>query len=202
MNKHLRTWLLVLTAAFALGLTGCASKKVERVSSDTAKDLSGNWNDVDSQEVSKALILDALEVPWHSDFKEEKGRKPVVVAYGVKNRTAEHINTQTFMKDLERAFLRSGKVKVVANQEERQETRSERADQNTGFSANPASFGKETGADFVITGVLNAINDKADGEEVVFYQANMELINVETNEKVWIGEHKIKKFLARARTSF
>ena len=35
-------------------------------------------------------------------------KKPVIVAYGVKNRTSEHINTQTFMKDLERAFLRSG----------------------------------------------------------------------------------------------
>jgi len=36
---------------------------------------------------------------------------------------------------------------------------------------------------------------------VVFYQTNLELINVETNEKVWIGSEKIKKYIAKGRYS-
>ena len=54
-------------------------------------------------------------------------------------------------------------------------------------------------ADFVLTGVLNSIVDQEGGESVVFYQTNLELINVETNEKVWIGDHKIKKFIEKSK---
>jgi hypothetical protein len=54
----------------------------------------------------------------------------------------------------------------------------------------------------VLTGVLNSIKDREGGDEVVFYQANLELINVETNEKVWIGDHKIKKFVSRSGTTY
>jgi hypothetical protein len=121
------------------------------------------------------------------------------MAYGVKNRSTEHINTQTFMKDLERAFLRSARVSVVADSEQRLTTREERAEQQQGLTGNPARIGKELGADFVLTGVLNSIVDQEGGEAVVFYQANLELINVETNEKVWIGDHKIKKFIEKSK---
>ena len=61
--------------------------------------------------------------------------------------------------------------------------------------------GKELGADFVLTGVLNAIKDRLGGEEVVFYQGNMELISIETSEKVWIGDKKIKKLISRKKSS-
>ncbi len=102
------------------------------------------------------------------------------------------------MKDLERAFLKSGRVSVVADRSQRMDLREERADQQAGLTANPSAIGKELGANFVLTGVLNTIIDQEGGEKVVFYQVNLELINVETNEKVWIGDHKIKKFIEKS----
>lgn len=152
--------------------------------------------------VSADMIKDAMSFPWVDEYTRTHGRKPVVVAFGVKNRTSEHINTQTFMKDLERAFLRSGRVGVVADRDQRAELREERADQASGFVANPAKIGKEVGADFVLTGVINSISDRQGKSEVIFYQTNLELINTTTNEKVWIGENKIKKLIDRASTKF
>ena len=185
-----------------LVLGACAERHVTRVQTSEQIDLSGKWNDTDSQMVSADMIKDALSYPWVDDFKaSHAGRKPQVIAFGVKNRTSEIISTQTFMKDLERAFLRSGRVGVVAGQEQRSELREERAQQQ-GFTANPAQIGKETGADFVLTGTMNAISDRLGGTEVMYYQTNLELINVETNEKVWIGESKIKKEINRAGTKF
>ncbi|MDH5752043.1 MAG: penicillin-binding protein activator LpoB, partial [Deltaproteobacteria bacterium] len=64
-----------------------------------------------------------------------------------------------------------------------------------GLTSNPSAIGKELGANFVVTGVINSIEDREGGEKVVFYQTNLEMINVETNEKVWIGDKKIKKFI-------
>ncbi|HKI97324.1 MAG TPA: penicillin-binding protein activator LpoB [bacterium] len=188
----------VLLLATVMILAACG-KSVSRRQATEAIDLSGRWNDVDSQEVSAAMIQDALTFGWIDQWQRTKGRKPVVMAYGVKNRSTEHINTQTFMKDLERAFLRSGRVSVVADKDERLQSREERADQQQGLTANPARIGKELGADFVLTGVLNSIVDQEGGEKVVFYQANLELINVETNEKVWIGDKKIKKFIEQSK---
>lgn len=203
MLRRITLWPGVLFAlALAVALAGCAEKRVERVSTSTQLDLSGRWNDTDSQMVSADMIKDAMSFPWVDDYTRANGKKPVVVAFGVKNRTSEHINTQTFMKDLERAFLRSGRVGVVADRDQRAELREERADQQSGFVGNPAKVGKEVGADFVLTGEINSITDRQGKSEVVFYQTNLELINTTTNEKVWIGENKIKKLIDRASTKF
>jgi uncharacterized protein (TIGR02722 family) len=191
-----------VAVAMVLALTGCAEKKVSRVDSGQQIDLSGKWNDTDSQLVSKESIDDAMSFPWVANFQKQKNRNPVVVAFGVKNRTSELINTQTFMKDLERSFLRSGKVDIVADRDQRAELREERGDQQSGFTANPAKIGKEVGADFVLTGTLNDIRDRDGEQELVFYQANLELVNVETNQKVWIGDKKIKKLIPKGKTRF
>lgn len=196
MKTRLRLPGLLLLAAVMV-LSACG-KSVSRRSATEDIDLSGRWNDVDSQEVSAAMIKDALTWPWIQQWTQKHGSAPIVMAYGVKNRSSEHINTQTFMKDLERAFLRSGRVRLVADRDERLATRSERADQQAGLTANPAAVGKELGANFVLTGVLNSITDQEGGDKVVFYQTNLTLINVETNEKVWIGEKKIKKYIQKS----
>ncbi len=198
--KRWQGW--ILAAALVLALVGCVEKRVSRVDTGEQLDLSGNWNDTDSTLVSTDMIKDAMSFPWVDEYSKKAGKKPVVVAFGVKNRTSEHINTQTFMKDLERAFLRSGRVGVVADRDQRAELREERADQQSGFTGNPAKVGKEVGADFVLTGVINSISDRQGKSEVIFYQTNLELISTETNEKVWIGENKIKKLIDRAKTKF
>jgi hypothetical protein len=198
--KRWQGWIFAVTVAVAVA--GCADKRVERVATSQQLDLSGSWNDTDSQMVSSDMIKDAMSFPWVDDYTRKAGKKPVVVAFAVKNRTSEHINTQTFMKDLERSFLRSGRVGVVADRDQRAELRDERADQQGGFTANPSKVGKEVGADFVLTGVINSISDRQGKSEVVFYQTNLELVSVETNEKVWIGENKIKKLIDRAKTKF
>ena len=59
--------------------------------------------------------------------------------------------------------------------------------------------GEEIGADFMLKGEINTIRDKIEGEEVMFYQINLELIDIETHRKAWIGDKKIKKFIERNR---
>ena len=44
---------------------------------------------------------------------------------------------------------------------------------------------------------INQIIDQEGGERVTFFQTNLELINVESNEKVWIGQKKIKKYIGK-----
>jgi hypothetical protein len=37
------------------------------------------------------------------------------------------------------------------------------------------------------------------GKKVVFYQVDLGLMSIESNLKVWLGQHEIKKYVARSR---
>ncbi len=191
----------VLFAAFAL--SGCgASKSVTRVEPNETIDLSGDWNDTDSRLVAEQMISDVLSRPWITDFKAEKNRTPTVIVGTVRNRSTEHIPTIPFIKNLERELINSGRVDFVANKEERTEVREERADQQENASPETMKkFQQETGADFLLRGDISTIIDQEGGDKVKYYQVNLELVNIESNRKAWIGEKKIKKLVSQSGTS-
>jgi uncharacterized protein (TIGR02722 family) len=195
--------IVVFVSIIAVLLVGCSTVKVSRVDVEEQIDLSGEWNDTDSQLVSKEMVSDALSRPWIDEFVSKKGQKPRVIVGTVKNRSHEHINTQTFVKDLERELINSGRVVFVASKEERQEIREEKLDQMMNASAaTRKQLGEEWGADFILQGQINTILDQSGNKTLKYYQVELELVNILTNEKVWIGQKKIKKLVQRPKTRF
>ena len=193
---------MVLSLALALVLAaGCGGgKQVSRIGIDEDIDLSGEWNDVDSRQVSAALIDQIVRGPWIEDFRGEKGVKPTVIIGNVRNKTVEHIAVKTFIADLERDFINGGRVKIVASPEERDQVRSERADQQE-FSSEETmkQWGREKGADFMLLGEINQIVDQEEGEQVKYYQVDCYLVDLQDNTKVWAGFEKIKKYISRSK---
>ncbi|WP_462249725.1 penicillin-binding protein activator LpoB [Ekhidna sp.] len=186
---------LSMLALAVLVLASC-NRQVTRINPDQQVDLSGRWNDTDSKLVAEEMIQDVTGRPWHNNFKIENDRKPVVIVGYVQNKSSEHIEAETFIKDIEREFINSGFVRVVSNSEFREKLRQERAEQ--GEFASPetqAQWGKELGADFMMFGVITAVTDSYKKEKVVNYKVNLELTSIETNEKVWLGDKEIKKYI-------
>ena len=182
-----------------IAFSGCSSsKQVTRVDTDTTIDLSGRWNDTDSRMVADEIIGDCLNHPWINDHGISTGGRPAVIVGGIRNKSMEHIPVATFITDIERAFINSGKVRTVSSSNERGEIREERADQGE-FAAieTVKRMGRELGADYMMTGEINTIEDREGGDQVIFYQTDLTLTNIETNEKIWIGNKKIKKFVGR-----
>ena len=100
-------------------------------------------------------------------------------------------------------MINSGNVNFVANKEERQEVRDERADQQENASAESMKkFQQEAGADFLLRGDITSITDQEGGDQVKYYQVNLELVNMESNRKAWVGEKKIKKLISQSGTTF
>lgn len=196
----MKKYVLLSLLCGAFLMTGCAAG-VKRVGTEEVIDLSGRWNDTDSRLVSEEMVRDALARPWLTQFKRaHKGKPPVVIVGTVRNLSHEHISVQTFVKDLERALINSGEVEFVSSRVEREGIREERLDQAKHASEETAKAeGEEIGADFMLKGSINSILDKIEGKAVIFYQVNLELHNIETNKKVWIGDKKIKKFIKRRR---
>lgn len=189
------------TALAAFMLTGCATK-VTRVTHDSTIDLTGKWNDTDSRLVAEEMVKDALSGAWYAKYAASK-TTPTVVVGVVRNKSHEHISTETFINDIQRALINSGKVEFVANKAERGEIRDEKADQSANAAVETRqSAGEESGAQLMMIGELNTIVDQDGGKAVVFYQTNLELVEIQTHKKLWIGDKKIKKFVERSGTKF
>lgn len=197
--------LILSILAISVVLSGCVSSStsVNRTASDEVIDLSGRWNDTDSRLVAEEMISDCLSRPWLSNFTNENGEKPVVIVGDVKNKSSEHIDETSFIKDMERELINSGLVRFVASADIRDQLRAEKVDQASFATEQTAArIAAETGADFMLLGTISSITDAIEGKKVVFYQVDMELIRLETHEKVWIGSKEIKKLIEQDRAGW
>ncbi len=186
--------IIALSTIGVLISTSCGNRKVERIDPNTATDISGRWNDTDSKLVAEEMTKDVLTRPWIGTFEKKANRKPVVIIGSVRNKTSEYIDATGFIKNMEVAFINEGRVSVVQSADERNQVRDERNDQQTFASEETKKkWGKEKGADFMMNGVITSITDEYKKMKTVAYQINLELTNLETNEKVWIGQKQIKK---------
>jgi PBP1b-binding outer membrane lipoprotein LpoB len=173
-----------LLIAVVLGC-GCG-RTVTRTDPGTVTDLSGWWNDTDARLVADSMITLCLEGRWLNEASTGS----------VINRSTEHISTDVFMNEIESFFIESGHVTVVAGRTERGEVRDERRDQERFASPETAAeFGRELGADYVMMGSIDSIIDESGDTRAVYYQISLELIDVETVEKVWMDNLEIKKII-------
>ncbi len=195
MNRIFKLFAIVLI----LSISACApTREVKRVSPDQQFDLSGRWNDTDAKMTADAMIAQVLGEAWLSEYqKENQGKRPVVIVGLIGNRTSEHISAETFIKDIERAFLTDRRIRLVQAGDKREQLRGERADQQDYASPETTKkWGKELGADFIMQGSINSTVDSFNKDKVVNYKINLELTNLETNEIVWIGDKEIKKVIS------
>ncbi|MCK4994528.1 MAG: penicillin-binding protein activator LpoB [Candidatus Omnitrophica bacterium] len=198
-----KIFLLASVFVLAVFLVGCGGRSVKRLETEKVVDISGRWNDTDSRLVSEEMIKDCLSRPWLNKFEEKNKKDPVVIVGTITNRSSEHINSQLFTKDLEMAFINSAMVKVVASVGEREEVREEREAQQEGLTDEKTvtAFGLETGADFMLQGSINSVKDEIKGKYVILYQVNLELVDLTNNQKSWIGQRKIKKYVKKGKFS-
>jgi uncharacterized protein (TIGR02722 family) len=146
--------------------------------------------------VSQEMVQDLLARPWYMRFKTKLNKQPVVVVGKVGNLSSEHIDTGTFVSDIERELINSGKVDFVAGSDFRNQIRNEKKDQDLNSTMETRKeLGQEIGADFILVGTIRTIIDSRGNEQVRFYQTNLKLINIKTNRIIWTGQKKIKKLI-------
>ena len=198
MYRPMRAVALLTLTALVVGACG---KRVSRIDPSSVTDLSGRWNDTDSRLVANELIEQSLDARWVTRYIDAHGGEtPAVIVGTFKNQTMEHIPVNTFINDLERAMINSGMVQMVASQAERAELRAERADQQDNARASSrARMAYELGADYMLQGEITAIEDEEGRERVIYYQVDATLTDLESNVRVWAGQHRIKKYIERPR---
>jgi hypothetical protein len=196
---------LIIIAGLSILILSCATPgpQVTRVSDEEIPDLSGRWNASDSRDVSQQMILSMLSSPWLTQFRQEKDRIPRIIVGKIENLSSEHIETGIFMKDIEREITSSSKAVFVSSSNERSYVREERIDQQSYASDETVTaLANESGADFMLMGSIKSLRDAISGKEVITYQVDLELVNIETNEKVWMESLPKNKIIYRKKTKF
>jgi len=194
--------ILGIVGAVVVLFTSCSSgPQVQRVDAGTQIDLSGYWNDIDVRIVCQSLIDDCLKSPRVDQAIKAKRKTPMVIVGRFKNDSSEHIDTTIISTIMEQTIFNSGRLDFVAGGSTRDELRAERQDQQSNASeATTARLANETGADFMLTGSVKAIVDKAGNQTVRTYFVTAEMSNIETNARMWIGQNsEIKKVIVQAK---
>ena len=187
----------------AMPLLASCGTKVARLDTGSTVDLSGRWNDADSRMAAEELIDDCLSFPWLTRARAAKGDNPTVIVGAVRNKSNEHLNTGVLVQDLQRALIKSGKVDFVASGSDREAIRNERFDQAVNASAESRKeHGQEAGADFMLNGTIQTIEDREGGKSVILYQVDMQLQDMTSNKIVWSGQKKIKKQIKRSSSKW
>ena len=193
--------LIAAALVSPIAFTGCGETTINRTDPNAVRDLSGNWNATDSQQVASMVIADITTDPWLEKFREKNGRDPVVKVGKVVNRSTEDISTRIFTNDIRRALRKTGKVDVVASTEETAQARDERKDQDVNASAETRkeSF-QESGADFLLEGAIEVQHDQAGNEKQKFYAVDMNLTELKTQKLVYEAPPvKIAKDINRSK---
>jgi hypothetical protein len=160
-------------------------------------DLSGYWNDTDIRIVCDGLIRDCLDSPRMSMALAQMGKTPVFLVGPFRNESDEHIDTSIISDTMERAIFNSGRADFVAGGATREALRAERLDQQGNASEETAkALANETGADFLLTGSVKTVVDRAGNTSTRTYFVGAEITDLETNRRLWLGSNnEIKKVI-------
>lgn len=149
----------------------------------------------------KNKIVDALVGPLLSKSPlADTSNRPVIVVYGIANRTSEHISTDLITDDIREAMIKSGRFRFV-NKVQRDNITRETEYQQAG-AVDPATrvkLARQTGAQYMLTGTLRSI-EKEEPRQVRlkkkslrYYSLHIELTNLETSEIEYVDSVEIAR---------
>ncbi len=185
------TVIAFLVAALCLAI-GCRAS-TRTVSKDEVihYDESYDFND-------KKQIVETLVEPLIAQTFPPMGEKPVLIVYGIANRTDEHISTSGISDDIRMELVRSGKFKIV-HKEQRDNIAREKSYQYNDEVAPETRIkrARQIGARYMLTGTLRSIEKKEPRQvrvkrkELKYYSLNLELTDIETSLISWVDKVEI-----------
>jgi hypothetical protein len=195
--------LALSSLTLAALLSACSPQQtVTRVPPEAVTDVDYRFNDNDARQVWQGMVDDATFRGWIDRWLEShQGKKPVIIVGDIANNTQDYINMNLFTRNFEREMLNSGRVRIVAMRDQRGQIRDERFQgQEWNSPETRKVLRNELGADLILIGDVNDVKQRdPSGRHLVnYYQVNLDLADLESNEKVWIGSVEIKKVVKRS----
>lgn len=184
--------LLILTLMLSWVLVGCGQKaftKGEYVDTKEINLLTDSFNENDMQLMAKKMVNSLKESPMIAALNE----RPVIAVGKVTNSTSEHINMLLLTDKIQNELINTNRFRFI--DKAARDQLAEEYEYNKTGKVNPESAAKanQSGVKYLITGNLGSKVQTVGNDKLVFYQLNLRITDVSTNEIVWSEEKELRK---------
>ena len=185
----------LLVSVALLMMTGC-SATTRDISPGEAGHYDENYDVTDKM----AIVSDLVESLVNKPPLVARYDRPIIIVYGVANRTSEHIETDGITDDIRREIMQSGKARFV-NKVQRENIQDETSYQYGGnvSAETRLTRARQVGAEYMISGTLRNIK-KREGkgfrmkrDTLQYYSLTLELTDLETGLIEWTDSAEIAR---------
>lgn len=191
MNKLVLATTLSL-AIVALG--GCTNKSVVRYGDATAVETNDiNFGSTDLQTIAGQMTDSLLQSPVVGTLTANT--RPIMFVESIKNKTSEHIDTESITDSISTKLLRSGKFRFVDMGRVAAAREQMDFQQNSGMvdASKAVAFGKQVGAQYMLYGNLASIVKSNKDKSDVYYKFTLRLMDLQSGLVEWADETEIRK---------
>ena len=188
--------LFTAAAIGALSLTGCAST-MQYGDAGSAKPISTEFGSSDLQQIAESMVDSLCTFPPLVELTT--GRRPVVSVDKVKNKTMQHIDTESVTDSIRAKLIRSGKFRFIDRTTDTQTVEELKVQQDSGLvdKKNAVQTGQQFGAEFLLTANVSEITQRAGAVTDTYFKFTMSLKNLKTGILEWSDEKEIRKVFKR-----
>lgn len=191
MKKVLLALLLAGTAA----MSGCTT--VSYGDATASETVDTNFGSTDLQMIAAKMVDDVLAFPPIVQVTAQ--RRPVVFVDRIKNKTMEHIDTESITDTIESKLINSGKFRFVdmsVVDRVRQQLEYQR-DSGMVDEQQAMMMGRQIGAEYMLYGNMSSIVKRNSSTKDVYYKFTLKLMHIESGILEWSGEKEIRKSRSR-----
>lgn len=191
MNKVILATSLCIAIA-ALG--GCTNKSVVRYGDATAVETTDiNFGSTDLQKVAGEMTDSLLLSPVVGTLTANT--RPIIFVENIKNKTSEHIDTESITDSISTKLLRSGKFRFVDMGRVSAVREQLEFQQNSGMvdPSKAMAFGQQVGAQYMLYGNLASIVKSNKDKSDVYYKFTLRLMDLQSGLVEWADETEIRK---------
>jgi len=194
--KNRMKMLLAAAVIGAVSLSGCAST-MQYGDAGSAKPVSVEFGSSDLQQIAETMVDSMMTFPPIVEMTS--ARRPVVSVDRVKNKTLQHIDTESITDSIRAKLIRSGKFRFIDRTTDAQTIEELNTQQDSGLvdKQSAIKFGQQLGAEFLLTSNFSEIRQKAGSTTDVYYKFTMSLKNLKTGILEWSDEKEIRKVFKR-----
>jgi len=185
---------IALSATLAVaGISGCSSTGVSYGDASAVETTTTEFGSTDLQMIAEKMVDSLLTFPPIVDVTSK--RRPVMFVDTLKNKTSEHIDTESVTDTISSRILRSGKFRFVDMTKVASIKKQLNYQNESGMvsESSKMNMGRQIGAEYMMYGNLSSIVKRDSKTKDVYYKFTMKVMHVETGIIEWSDEKEIRK---------
>lgn len=183
----------IAAAALAAMLAGCATT-VEYGDATSSKPISTGFGSSDLQQIAATMVDSMLMDEVLQDISADG--PPLLVVDKVKNKTMQHIDTESVTDSIRTKLIRSRKFSFQDRTTEA--ALSEELAYQQAAAKDPIAAGQQDAPRYMLTSNLTEIEQEQGRLKDVYYKFTMSLRDLKSGRLIWADEKEIRKQKTRS----